>query len=85
MDEVIDFINDNPKPLAVYYYGAQKNADSNRLRDETSSGAYCTNDCIVQAISHYTGFGGVGESGSGRYGGLEGFRSFSNRKGALIK
>jgi acyl-CoA reductase-like NAD-dependent aldehyde dehydrogenase len=53
MDEVIEFINDNPKPLAVYYYGQPKHADSYRLRDETSSGAYATNECITHAISHY--------------------------------
>lgn len=47
MDDVVEFINDNPKPLAVYYFGSAKHADSNRLRDETSSGSYVTNECIV--------------------------------------
>jgi len=53
--------------------------------DETSSGAYMTNDSIVHVLSHYTGFGGVGESGYGRYHGYEGFKQFSNRKGCLLK
>jgi acyl-CoA reductase-like NAD-dependent aldehyde dehydrogenase len=40
---------------------------------------------MMQAVSHYQGFGGVGESGYGRYGGYEGFKNFSNRKGVLVK
>jgi hypothetical protein len=44
-----------------------------------------SNDCLMQSVSHYQGFGGVGESGSGRYGGREGYQNFSNRKGILIK
>ena len=31
------------------------------------------------------GFGGVGDSGSGRYGGFEGYKNFCNRKGGMIK
>jgi hypothetical protein len=85
MDDVIEYINDNPKPLAVYFFGKQKHSDSYRLRDETSSGAYVTNECVSQAITHYTGFGGVGDSGSGRYGGFEGYKNFCNRKGGMIK
>lgn len=27
----------------------------------------------------------MGESGSGRYGGYEGYKNFSNRKGSLLK
>ena len=30
-------------------------------------------------------FGGVGKSGFGRYGGYEGFKSFSNGKGVLLR
>lgn len=85
MSEVCDYVSERPKPLAVYFFGAPYHADSKRLQAETSSGAFATNDCISQTVSHYQGFGGVGESGAGRYGGLEGFQNFSNRKGVLIK
>lgn len=83
--EAIDFINDKPKPLAVYYYGVPNTSDANRVLDETSSGAFAVNESITQSLSHYTGFGGVGESGSGRYGGYEGYKSFSNAKGCIKK
>jgi aldehyde dehydrogenase (NAD+) len=84
-DEVVDYINDRPKPLAVYFYGKPNHKEALRLQDETSSGAVCVNDCFMQIISHYQGFGGVGDSGNGRYGGYEGFKQFSNRKGQFVR
>lgn len=84
-DEVIEFVNDKPKPLALYYFGDKDHANAKRCVDETSSGAFMTNDCILHVLSHYSGFGGVGESGYGRYHGHEGFKQFSNRKGCLFK
>jgi aldehyde dehydrogenase (NAD+) len=74
MNEVIDFINNKPKPLAVYYFGKPHHKDSTDLRYKTSSGCFMTNECLMQCISHYQAFGGVGESGQGRYGGYEGFK-----------
>lgn len=84
-NQVVDYINQGEKPLAVYFYGNPYHADAIRLNDQTSSGAFATNECIVQSCSHYTGFGGVGESGSGRYGGWEGYCNFTNRKAGLLK
>ena len=85
ISEVIKFINARDKPLAVYYFGKPNNINSHRLSRETSSGAYVTNEVITQINSHHTGFGGVGKSGTGRHGGFEGFKCFSNKKGILIK
>ena len=36
------------------------------------------NDVLVHIMQHDLPFGGVGNSGSGRYHGIEGFRRFSN-------
>lgn len=83
--EVVNAINLRPKPLAVYFYGKPSNRDGIELYNHTSSGAFMTNDCLMQCISHYQGFGGVGESGCGRYGGYEGFKQFSNPKSVLLK
>lgn len=52
---------------------------------ETSSGACCVNDVIVQAGSSEIPFGGVGQSGYGRVHGKAGFDNFSNMKGVLAK
>ena len=83
--EVIKFINDRDKPLAVYYFGDYTSLNSQKLIRETSSGAYVTNEVIAHINSHHFGFGGVGMSGYGRHGGYEGFKNFSNRKSLLLK
>ena len=81
LDGAIEVINAKEKPLALYIHG--KNRTSiNRVLKETSSGGVTINDFLVHAGSHTMGFGGVGESGMGRYkGGKVGFRAFSNPKG----
>jgi aldehyde dehydrogenase (NAD+) len=84
--EVIDHINDGDKPLAVYFFGTvRNNANKERLEVETSSGAFVTNEAIIQIINHEFGFGGVGASGYGRYGGWEGYKQWSNPKSVMIK
>jgi len=85
INEVIKFINERDKPLAVYYFGQAGSVNSRRLCAETSSGAFVMNEVIGHIYSHTMGFGGVGKSGYGRHGGFEGFKNFSNRKGILYK
>jgi len=53
MKEVIKFINARPKPLAVYYYGNPGSVDAIDLANLTSSGAFMTNECLFQSLSHY--------------------------------
>jgi coniferyl-aldehyde dehydrogenase len=63
--------------LAVYYFGKTflgSNPNKDRLLNETSSGAFVTNEVMMQSVNHSVGFGGVGGSGYGRHGGYEGFR-----------
>ena len=38
--------------------------------NETSSGGFVVNDVMMHAVNENYGFGGVGASGYGRYGGL---------------
>ncbi len=79
-------INEGDKPLAIYYFGSVFfNANLKRLQQETSSGAFVTNDTLFQASNNDLPFGGVGLSGSGKYHGYEGFKQFSNSKSVLIK
>lgn len=49
-DEVIDFINERPKPLALYYFG-KDSTQKKRLVKETSSGALCINECVLHFIN----------------------------------
>ena len=79
-DEAIDFINARPKPLALYYFG-NDDSEWNTVLNRTSSGGIVKNDVIVHFMQHDLPFGGVGNSGTGRYHGIEGFKRFSNPRG----
>lgn len=75
----IDLINKNPKPLALYIFSQDKGFQQ-RIISETSSGGVCINDTIVHITAPNLPFGGVGNSGFGRYHGKAGFDTFSNPK-----
>jgi aldehyde dehydrogenase (NAD+) len=82
LDSVIDIINKKPKPLALYFFGS-KNKDLERVKQETSSGAVCVNDCAIHFLHHNLPFGGVNNSGIGKSHGHHGFLAFSNEKPVL--
>ncbi len=80
----VEFINDRPKPLALYVFSDDKEALDYVLR-ETSSGGACTNDVVAHLSVPDLPFGGVGPSGMGAYHGKAGFDAFSHRKSVLHK
>jgi aldehyde dehydrogenase (NAD+) len=82
LDEVIELINQKPKPLALYYFGSDKH-ELQRIKGETSSGSICINDCAIQFLHHNLPFGGVNNSGIGKSHGYYGFMAFSNEKPIL--
>ena len=84
IDEAIDYINERPHPLALYYFGYDKNAQEHIL-EHTHSGGVCINDTLMHVAQDDMPFGGVGTSGMGHYHGEEGFRTFSNAKGVFAK
>lgn len=84
LDEALALVRSKPKPLAVYLFSRSRKIKE-RLSKETSSGAFCVNDCGVQFLHHELPFGGVGNSGMGRAHGYHGFRSFSNEKAVLAQ
>lgn len=69
----------------TYFLGDEDNANCKRLREETSSGTFVTNECFFQVTNKHLPFGGVGESGMGRYHGVAGMESFSNMKSYMIR
>ncbi len=84
IDEVISYVNSKPKPLAFYYFGESKKKQ-NYVLTRTSSGGGCVNDTLMHLSNHHIPFGGVGNSGMGRYHGKFGFDTFSNLRGILNK
>jgi aldehyde dehydrogenase (NAD+) len=78
MDEVISYVNTHEKPLAFYYFG--KNANANKVLIKTTSGGGCINDTLLHVANHHLPFGGVGNSGLGKYHGQNSFLAFSNSR-----
>lgn len=79
LDEAIAFVNRRPRPLALYYFDADR-ANIERVLAETVSGGVTVNDTILHIAQEDLPFGGVGPSGMGCYHGFAGFETFSVRK-----
>lgn len=72
------FVNGREKPLAFYYFGKEK--DGWDIIRRTSSGGGCINDVIMHIANENIPFGGVGNSGLGRYHARESFEAFTHRR-----
>ena len=82
VDSVIRYINERPIPLALYWFGKNKEV-MKRVLNETRSGGITINDTLLHAAVEDLPFGGVGASGIGAYHGKAGFEAFSHRKSVL--
>lgn len=82
--EAIAFVNQRPKPLALYCFSENKQIQDRVLR-ETSSGGGCINDTISHIGSQELPFGGIGESGMGGYHGKASFDTFTHQRGMLFR
>lgn len=80
--ESIEFINSKPKPLALYAFTKNENFKK-QILEETSSGSVTFNDTMIQFVCDDFPFGGVGQSGFGRYHGKYSFDTFSHEKAIL--
>jgi coniferyl-aldehyde dehydrogenase len=84
LDEAIDHVNAGERPLALYVFAKDDDLAGDVLRRTTSGGA-CVNSAAVHGALPSLPFGGIGQSGSGRHHGVEGFREFSNLRGVFIR
>ncbi|WP_232353720.1 aldehyde dehydrogenase [[Bacillus] enclensis] len=82
LNEVIDFINDRPKPLALYLFTSDDHV-ADKVNESVSYGGGCVNDTLMHLATPYLPFGGVGESGIGSYHGESSFSAFSHYKSIL--
>lgn len=78
---VISFITSREKPLAFYYFG--KESDGWDIIRRTSSGGGCINDVIMHIANENVPFGGVGNSGMGRYHDKDSFEAFSHTRSII--
>ncbi|MER6372521.1 aldehyde dehydrogenase family protein [Streptomyces mirabilis] len=79
LDAAIAFINERDKPLALYAFTTSE-ATKSRLVNETSSGGIAWGQPVMQLLMPGLPFGGVGESGMGRYHGRYSLETFSHLK-----
>ena len=79
LEKIISKIN---TPLALYIFSSNKKFIS-KIKNNTSSGGLCINDMAAHFLNFNLPFGGVMNSGSGRYHGFSGFKEFSNQRSIL--
>lgn len=84
LGEALDYINQRPRPLALYYFGYDR-AEQEEVLDNTRSGGVCLNDTLLHVAQDDAPFGGIGASGMGHYHGHEGFKTFSTARTVFSK
>jgi acyl-CoA reductase-like NAD-dependent aldehyde dehydrogenase len=82
VDQALEIVNTRSSPLGLYVFSENRNV-TERILNSTTSGNAVVNDCTLQPIVHELPFGGVGNSGLGKYHGEWGFRTYSNARGIL--
>lgn len=81
-DDVVEYVNNRERPLALYYFGEDE-AEQKKVLTRTTSGGVTVNDILWHGGHETLPFGGVGNSGMGAYHGYDGFKEFSHMKPVL--
>ena len=84
IQEVIGYINDRPKPLALYLFDNNFQRITEVIK-RTVSGGVTVNGTLWHAAVETLPFGGVGASGIGKYHGKAGFDTFTHYKSIFIQ
>ena len=84
LDEIIEIIEKQPHPLALYIFSNNKN-NIRKVTTLCRYGGGCINDVVVHLATPEMPFGGFGPSGIGSYHGKFGFDTFSHKKSILDK
>lgn len=82
--DAIEFIKVRSKPLVVYCFTTDSSIQDLFIQ-QTSSGAICFNETVMQFATEGLPFGGVGASGCGAYHGKYSFDTFVHKKACLAK
>lgn len=80
--DLLEKISSIEKPLAFYYFGDERVGMS--IISKSTSGGACINDTIMHIANENLPFGGVGNSGMGRYHGYKSFEAFTNMRSLLV-
>lgn len=83
-EEMLSRVSEYGSPLALYIF-SEDELMQKRLMDDLRSGGVCINDTMKQGSNLDVPFGGVGESGYGRYRGKAGVHAFSYERAVVTK
>ncbi|MEQ8524088.1 aldehyde dehydrogenase [Gracilimonas sp.] len=84
LPEAVNIINSKSKPLSLYLFSKNKEAES-MIIEKCSFGGGAINDVLAHLGNHHLPFGGVGSSGMGAYHGKQSFDTFSHTKSIMKK
>lgn len=84
LQEALDFVNKRERPLALYIFAEDRDV-RDRVLEHTCSGGVCVNDTVEHLVNHRLPFGGIGNSGMGRYHGKYGFDTFTHLRAVYEK
>ncbi len=82
ISEVYEALHKQPKPLALYVFSNDEGFVDDVLAN-TSSGGVTVNGCIMHCAEPNLPFGGVNNSGMGRYHSIHGFKELSHERAVL--
>lgn len=83
LDQELIKLRSKPRPLALYYFSKDR-AKQNYVISTALYGGGAINDTVVHVADRNLPFGGVGQSGMGRYHGKKTFETFSHYKSVLV-
>jgi aldehyde dehydrogenase (NAD+) len=81
-EEVLDWIEKNPYPLALYVYTNDRSTEKFYM-EKVRFGGGCINNGVIHLGNPDIPFGGVGTSGIGQYHGKQGFDTFTRPKSIM--
>ena len=84
MEEAMRFVASRPHPLALYLFTQNQQVEAEVI-SRLSFGGGCVNDTVLHLAGSHLPFGGVGDSGMGRYHGKTTFDTFTHHKSMLKK
>ncbi|MBM4169573.1 MAG: aldehyde dehydrogenase [Ignavibacteria bacterium] len=83
-NDVLKVIRNRPRPLSLYIFSNNRNRQRQAV-DSIQFGGGCINETLSHFANPRLPFGGIGESGIGRYHGKHTFDLFSHQKSVLRK
>ena len=84
LDKVVNTLKQKEKPLALYIFSKNKE-NINKVINNLSFGGASINDVIMHLTNDLLPFGGIGNSGMGRYHGKYSFDAFTHEKPVFKK